>query len=107
MAFLSTSLFADPVSLDSLPTPVQDSLKGILQKSQETVADIETYQWGPATIYKITINLDGKPYLEVHIADTGKVVRTDENSDAMENSDDDAQDDASPSPSASPHGRAG
>ena len=99
--FLSASLFADPVTLDSLPAPVQNSLKSYLQNPQETVDTIETYEWGPAVIYKVSINLDGKPYLELHIADTGQVLRTDENPDARDKDDDDGNNDASPSPSPS------
>src|SRR6202008_512859 len=97
--FLSTALLADPITVDSLPGPVRDSLKNVLQNPQETVTNIETYDWGPAVIYKISITLNGQPYLEVHIADTGKVVRTDENPD-MADKDDDS--DPGPSPSSSP-----
>src|ERR1700730_3202509 len=104
VALLSTPLFADPVTVDSLPAPVQNSLKSYLQNPQESVNNIETYDWGPAVIYKISINLDGKPYLEVHIADTGQVLRTDENPDARDKDDEDDNGDAipSPSPSATP-----
>ena len=98
---LSTALLADPITVDSLPGPVHDSLKKLLQNPQETVSNIETYDWGPAVIYRISITLNGQPYLEVHIADTGKVVRTDENPDMADKDDDDDSDaNASPSPSA-------
>src|ERR1700722_10741121 len=100
--FLSTPLFADPVTIDSLPAPVQNSLKTYLQNPQESVDHVETYDWGPAVIYKISINLDGKPYLEVHIADTGQILRTDQNPDAGDKDDDEDDSDASPSPSATP-----
>ena len=96
---LSTALLADTITVDSLPAPVHDSLKNLLRNPQEAVASIETYEWGPAVIYKISITLNGQPYLEVHIADTGQVVRTDENPD-MADKDDDS--DASPSPTSSP-----
>jgi hypothetical protein len=96
---LSTALLADTITVDSLPAPVHDSLKNLLRNPQEAVASIETYEWGPAVIYKISITLNGQPYLEVHIADTGQVVRTDENPD-MADKDDDS--DASPSPASSP-----
>jgi hypothetical protein len=100
---LSKALLADPITVDSLPAPVRDSLKNILQDPQETVANIETYDWGPATIYKISINLNGQPYLEVHIADTGQVLRTDENADTADKDDDsDSDAHASPSPTSSP-----
>jgi hypothetical protein len=99
--FLSTPLFADPVTVDSLPAPVQNSLKSYLQNPQESVDNVETYDWGPAVIYKIFIKLDGKPYLEVHIADTGQVLRTDENVDSRDKDDEDDNEDANPSPSPS------
>ena len=103
--FLSTALLADPITVDSLPGPVRDSLKNVLQNPQETVTNIETYDWGPAVIYKISIALNGQPYLEVHIADTGQVVRTDENADTADKDDDsDANASPSPSPSPSPNG---
>ena len=101
VAFLSAPLFADPPTLDSLPAPVQNSLKNYLQNPQESVDNIETYDWGLAVIYKISINLDGKPYLEVHIADTGQVLRTDENPDGRDKDDEDDNGDTSPSPSPS------
>ena len=103
--FLSTALLADPITVDSLPGPVRDSLKNVLQNPQETVTNIETYDWGPAVIYKISITLNGQPYLEVHIADTGQVLRTDENADTADKdneSDSDANASPSPSPSSSP-----
>lgn len=96
---LSTALLAGPITVDSLPGPVHDSLKNLLQNPQEAVSNIETYDWGPAVIYKISITLNGQPYLEVHIADTGKVVRTDENPDMADKGDDD---DSAASPSPSP-----
>ncbi|MBV8215702.1 MAG: hypothetical protein JOZ08_21005 [Verrucomicrobia bacterium] len=99
IVLLSSALLADPITVDSLPGPVRDSLKSVLQNPQEAVANIETYDWGPALIYKISITLNSQPYLEVHIADTGQILRTDENVD-MADKDDDADDsDATPSPS--------
>ena len=98
---LSTALLADTITVDSLPAPVHDTLKNLLQNPQETVTSIETYDWGPALIYKISIALNGQPYLEVHIADTGKVVRTDENAETADK-DDDSDSDANASPSPSP-----
>ena len=99
VGLLAGTLLADPVTVDTLPAPVQNSLKGYLQNPQASVENIETYDWGPAIIYKISINLDGKPYLELHIADTGQVLRSDENG-GMQDSDDDGDNaDASPTPS--------
>jgi hypothetical protein len=93
--------FGDPVTVDSLPAPVQNSLKSFLQDPKASVDHIETYDWGPAVIYKISIYLDGQPYVEVHIADTGQVLRSDENSDTANKDDDDSNDNAGASPS--PH----
>ena len=104
----STAMLANPLTVESLPGAVQASLKKLLQNPEETVANIDTYDWGPATIYKINITLNGKFYLEVHIADTGQVVRTDENPDIADNDDgDDTDANASPSPSpaSSPQAR--
>ena len=103
---VSTALLADPITVDTLPGPVHDSLNNLLQNPQEAVGNIETYEWGPAVIYKISITLNGQPYLEVHIADTGKVLRTDENPDMADKDDDDDSDaNASPSPTSSPKAR--
>jgi len=101
--WLSTALLADPITVDALPGPVRDSLKNVLQNPQEAVGNIETYDWGPAVIYKISITLNGQPYLEVHIADTGQVLRTDENAETADKDDDsDSDANASPSPASSP-----
>jgi len=104
----SPALLADPITVDTLPAPVQNSLKTLLQNPQEAVGNIETYEWGPATIYKISITLNGQPYLEAHIADTGRILRTDENPDMADKGDDDDGDanaSPSPSPSSSPQAR--
>ncbi|MBV8815335.1 MAG: hypothetical protein JO271_12665 [Verrucomicrobia bacterium] len=97
---ISVRLLADPTSLDSLPAPVQTTLKALLKDPKETVAGVETYQWGPAVVYKITIALEGHPYLEAHIGDTGRLVRCDpiENATGEDQGRDD-DDQASPSPS--------
>jgi hypothetical protein len=73
----STSLLADPGSLDSLPTPVQNTLKSLLQDPKSAVGGVEIYQFGVVLAYKVTITRDGHPYLEAHIEDTGQLVRCD------------------------------
>jgi hypothetical protein len=106
---ISARLLADPTSLDSLPAPVQNTLKTLLQDPKETVGEVETYQWGPALMYKITITLDGHPYLEAHIGDTGRLVRCDPIEDATgedQGKEDDDQASPSPSPSASSNSNA-
>ena len=73
----STSLLADPGSLDALPTPVQNTLKSLLQDPKAAVAGVQIVQWGVGLAYKVTITMDGHPYLEAHIEDTGQLVRCD------------------------------
>src|SRR5258708_9607374 len=67
--------FADQPSVDSLPAPVANTLKA--EASNGTVRNIETFQWGDATIYKIAVDQNGKPYMELEIADTGRLVTVD------------------------------
>jgi hypothetical protein len=97
---LAAPVFGDAVALDALPAAVQDSLKNFLENPQEKVDHIDSYVWGPAVIYKISIYLSGQPYLEVHIADTGQVLRSDEDPAmaAKEDQDGDDSSDASPTP---------
>jgi hypothetical protein len=105
IVLFSTSLLADPGSLDSLPTPVQNTLKSLLQDPKAGVGGVEIYQLGVSLAYKVTINMDGHPYLEAHIEDTGQLVRCDPvRQTASGNKDDDkddssrSHDQASPSP---------
>ena len=77
IVLFSTSLLADPGSLDSLPTPVQNTLKSLLQDPKAAVGGVEIYQLGVSLAYKVTITMNGYPYLEAHIEDTGQLVRCD------------------------------
>lgn len=70
-------LLADPASLDSLPTPVQNTLRTLLQDPNEAVGGVEIYQSGATLMYKVTITSDGHPCLEAHIGDAGQLVRCD------------------------------
>jgi hypothetical protein len=92
---------ADEPSVDSLPAPVANTLKAEAQNG--TVRSIETFQWGDSTIYKIAVDQNGQPYLELEIADTGRLVRVDQL--AMNEADDEDTTDASPTPSPSPSPR--
>src|SRR5258708_20875138 len=85
---------------DSLPAPVATTLKA--EAGNGTVRNIETFQWGDATIYKIAVDQNGQPYKELEIADTGRLVRVDQL--ALNEADQEDNVDASPtpSPSASP-----
>lgn len=77
IVLFSTSLLADPGSLDSLPTPVQNTLKSLLQDPKAAVGGVEIYQLGVGLAYKVTITMDGRPCLEAHIESTGQLVRCD------------------------------
>jgi hypothetical protein len=92
---------ADEPSVDSLPAPVANTLRAEAQNG--TVRSIETFQWGDSTIYKIAVDQNGQPYLELEIADTGRLVRVDQL--AMNEADDEDTTDASPTPSPSPSPR--
>ena len=88
---------ADEPTVDSLPAPVANTLK--TEAPNGTVRSIETFQWGDSTIYKIAVDQNGQPYLELEIADTGRLVRVDQL--AMNEGEDEDNADASPSPSLS------
>jgi hypothetical protein len=88
--------FADEPNIDSLPIQVANTLKA--EAGNGIVRSIETFQFGEATIYKIAVDKDGKPYLELEIADTGRLVRVDQL--AMNQADEEDNADASPTPHA-------
>jgi hypothetical protein len=67
---------ADEVPIDSLPQPVVETANQ--NKGSGTIQHAESYPWGNAIIYKIEIDLDGKPDLELQIADNGKLIRVDQ-----------------------------
>ena len=67
---------ADEVPIDSLPHPVAETANQ--NKGSGTIQHAESYPWGKALIYKIEIDLDGKPDLELQIADNGKLIRVDQ-----------------------------
>ena len=105
IVLFSTSLLADPGSLDSLPTPVQNTLKSLLQDPKAAVGGVEIYQLGVSLAYKVTITMNGYPYLEAHIEDTGQLVRCDpipqtasDHKDKDKDDGDGNDDQASPSP---------
>ena len=77
IVLFSMRLLADPGSLDSLPTPVQNTLKSLLQDPKAAVGGVEIYQLGASLAYKVIITRDGHPFLEAHIEDTGQLVRCD------------------------------
>jgi hypothetical protein len=73
----SSSLLADPGSLDSLPTPVQNTLKSLLQDPKAAVGGVQILQWGVGLAYKVIVTMDGHPYFNAYIEDTGQLVRCD------------------------------
>ena len=75
--FVSTSLFAEPGSLDSVPTPVQNTLRSLLQDPKAAVGGVQIVQWGVGLAYKVIVTMNGHPYLEAYIEDTGQLVRCD------------------------------
>jgi hypothetical protein len=89
--------WADEPSVDSLPAAVANTLKA--ESGNGTVRTIETFRWGDSTIYKIAVDQNGQPYLELEIADTGRLVRVDQL--AVNDADEGDNVDASPTPS--PH----
>jgi hypothetical protein len=97
VALIAVSSFslADEPSVNSLPPPVANTLKA--EAENGTVRSIETFQWGDSTIYKIAVDRNGQPYLELEIADTGRLIRVDQL--AMNEAEDEDNGDASPTPS--------
>ena len=67
---------ADEVPIGSLPQPVVETANQ--NKGSGTIQRAESYPWGHAIIYKIEIDLDGKPDLELQVADNGKLIRVDQ-----------------------------
>ena len=98
---VSPFALADEPSVDSLPAPVANTLKA--ESGNGTVRTIETFQWGDSTIYKIAVDQNGQPYLELEIADTGRLVRVDQL--AINEADEEDNVDASPTPSPRPSPR--
>jgi hypothetical protein len=93
---------ADPVSPESLPEAVRDTIKA--EAATATIDQVETYTWAGTTIYRVVLKLNDKPYMELHIAETGKLVREDtltKNTDDTDDTDgaDKGTDTASPTPS--------
>ena len=86
--------FADELNIDSLPIAVANTLKA--EAGNGIVRSIETFPWGDATIYKIAVDQSGKPYLELQIADNGRLVRVDQL--AINQADEEDDTDASPTP---------
>jgi hypothetical protein len=68
-------LRADDTSLDSLPLAVRETID--MEKGDGVVKSAESYGWGAATIFRVEIDVDGAPALELQIAGNGKLIRVD------------------------------
>jgi hypothetical protein len=62
--------------LDSLPQAVRETID--MEKGDGVVKSAESYGWGDVTIFKVEIDMDGVPALELQIAGNGKLIRVDD-----------------------------
>ena len=69
-------LLADDSPLDSLPLAVRETID--MEKGDGVVKSAESYGWGDVTIFKVEIDMDGVPALELQIAGNGKLIRVDD-----------------------------
>lgn len=67
--------FGQDAALHSLPQAVQETVDA--EKGDGVVKSSESYSWGDITIYRIEIDVDNVPTLELHVAENGKLVRSD------------------------------
>jgi hypothetical protein len=67
--------YAQDAALHSLPQAVQETVDS--EKGDGVVKSCESYTWGDITIYRIEIDVDNVPTLELHVAENGKLVRVD------------------------------
>jgi hypothetical protein len=81
---------ADDVPPDALPRVVQETID--MKKREGVVKSADSYAWGNTTIFKVEIDLNGVPDLELHIAENGKLIRV--NRARAQNDDDESDDDA-------------
>ena len=69
-------LLAEDTPLDSLPQAVRETIE--MEKGDGVVQSAERYEWGDVTIYKVEIDVEGVPTLELQIAGNGKLIRVDD-----------------------------
>ena len=67
--------FADDVPLESLPQAVRETID--TEKGDGVVRSADSYGWGNVTIFRVEIDVDGIPDLELQIAGNGKLIRID------------------------------
>ena len=70
-----SSLLADEVPLEKLPNVVLETIE--MEKGDGVPKSAESYSWGNTTIFRVEIDLEGIPELELHIAENGKLIRID------------------------------
>jgi hypothetical protein len=67
--------FADDVPLESLPQAVRETID--MEKGDGVAKSADSYDWGNVTIFRVEIDLQGIPDLELQIAGNGKLIRVD------------------------------
>jgi hypothetical protein len=70
-----TRLLADEVPIEQLPRAVLETVD--MEKGDGIPKSADSYLWANTTIYRIEIDLDGLPELELHVAENGKLIRVD------------------------------
>jgi len=87
---------ADGIPLESLPQAVRETID--TEKGDGVVRSAESYGWGNVIIYRVEIDRDGVPDLELQIAGNGKLIRIDRLQDEKDDStgDDDQNEDDTP-----------
>jgi hypothetical protein len=90
LLLLAGMVRADEVPIGSLPQPVVETANE--NKGSGTIQHAESYPWGNATIYKLEVDLDGVPDLELQIADNGRLIRIDRLRETSDESSDSAED---------------
>jgi len=83
--FAAGSLFADEVPIDQLPRVVLETVE--MERGDGIAKSADSYTWANTTIYKIEIDVDGAPELELHVAENGKLIRIDRLQAEMDNDD--------------------
>ena len=78
-------LFGDEVPIEQLPRVVLETVD--MEKGNGIAKSADSYTWANTTIYKIEIDLDGVPELELHVAENGKLIRVDRLQPEMDSDD--------------------
>lgn len=79
------SLVADEVPIEQLPRVVLETVE--MEKGDGIAKSADSYTWANITIYKVEIDLDGAPELELHVAENGKLIRVDRLQPEMDSDD--------------------